>query len=154
MAEESLYYVVESSVLPEVFAAVLRAKQLLADGTASSAAEAARLAGISRSAFYKYKDKVFVYNQTEKLMTLHTVLTDQPGVLSSLLSAYAQAGANVLTVFQDIPAGDTASVSISARVDSLQCSPEEFVRRLEQLPGVLKIIRVGHQKREERMDQS
>ena len=53
------YYIVSSKVLPEVFAKVVQAKRLLGTGAAHSASEAARLVGISRSAFYKYKDAIF-----------------------------------------------------------------------------------------------
>ena len=48
---------VDAAILPEVFGKVLQAKEYLQSGQAETAAQAARLAGISRSAFYKYKDK-------------------------------------------------------------------------------------------------
>lgn len=53
---------VDAALLPEVFGKVLEAKALLQSGQAETAAEAARLAGLSRSAFYKYKDGVFAYD--------------------------------------------------------------------------------------------
>ena len=85
---------VDAAILPEVFGKVLQAKEYLQSGQAETAAEAARLAGISRSAFYKYKDAVFTYEpeRTGHILTVHFVLKDNPGVLSSLLSACAQAG--------------------------------------------------------------
>lgn len=98
---------VDQQVLPEVFVRVLEAKRSLLSGEASSAAEAARRAGLSRSAFYKYKDAVFPYDagRTGYILTVHSVLRDRPGVLSSMLAAFADAGANILTVNQNIPAG-------------------------------------------------
>ena len=42
-----------------MFLKVLQAKELLASGSVSNISTAARQAGISRSAFYKYKDYVF-----------------------------------------------------------------------------------------------
>ena len=58
MAKVSKYYIVEASALPEVFLKVAEAKQLLSTGKAATVNEATRLTGISRSAFYKYRDAV------------------------------------------------------------------------------------------------
>lgn len=131
----------DARALPDVFLKVLKAKELLASGAAESAADAARQAALSRSAFYKYKDAVFPYNEEAegRLLTLHFLLQDRPGVLSSLLSAFAEAGANILTVNQNIPSGGTAGVSVSARVDRLEMTVDLFLQTLGSLPGVLKI---------------
>ncbi len=136
---------VDASALPDVFEKVLVAKGLLASGEAESASEAARMAGISRSAFYKYKNMVFAYEAdgSGHILTVHFVLSDRPGVLSSVLSAFAQAGANVLTVNQNIPADGAASVSISARTDRLQMPPEQFLQQLKLIAGVKRISRIG-----------
>lgn len=139
------FLLVDAAVLPEVFARVVDAKRLLATGRAASSAEAARLAGISRSAFYKYKDAVFPYDEEKagRILTVHAVLQDQPGILSSVLTAFAEAGANILTVNQNIPAGGTASVSISARTDRLQLPVDGFIHALSALEGVERIVRIS-----------
>lgn len=136
---------VDASVLPDVFKKVLAAKSLLASGEAESATDAARMAGISRSAFYKYKNMVFPYDADGggHILTVHFVLSDRPGVLSSVLTAFASAGANVLTVNQNIPADGSASVSISARTDRLQLPPEQFLQQLKSVAGVRRISRIG-----------
>ena len=138
---------VDADVLPEVFVRVLDAKQLLASGQAVSAAEASRLAGISRSAFYKYKDAVLPYDAEKpgQILTVHFILRDRPGVLSSVLSAFADAGANILTVNQNIPEGSTASVSISARTDRLDMQMEPFIQLLSQMSGVERIARISNE---------
>ena len=107
-------------------------------------AQAARLAGISRTAFYKYRDAVFSYDAGKSggIVTVHLILQDNPGVLSALLAAFADAGANILTVNQNIPAGGVASVSISARTDRLIMPVDGFVRTLGALPGVERITRL------------
>ena len=53
MGEHPKYFLVDSQILPEVYLKVTLAKKLLAQGKVKSASEAARAAGISRSAFYK-----------------------------------------------------------------------------------------------------
>ena len=52
------YYLVEASVLPEIFAKVIEAKELLETGQVRTVADAVACVDISRSAFYKYKDFV------------------------------------------------------------------------------------------------
>ena len=124
---------VDAAVLPEVFVRVADAKELLASGKAASASEAARIAGVSRSAFYKYKDSVFSYNvhQSGRIMTVHAELCDQPGVLSEFYRRLRRQG-NIQTVNQNIPVEGKALVSISARIDRLNIPVEEFVRTLSE----------------------
>lgn len=136
---------VDSGAVPEVFVRVVEAKRYLQSGEADTAAEAARMAGISRSAYYKYKEAVFPYDEerTGHILTVHLLLRDRPGMLSSVLTAFAEAGANILTVNQNIPAGGTASVSISARTDRMALPAEDFIRRLRALGGVRRIERIS-----------
>ena len=136
---------VDSGAVPEVFVRVVEAKRYLQSGEADTAAEAARMAGISRSAYYKYKEAVFPYDEerTGHILTVHLLLRDRPGMLSSVLTAFAGAGANILTVNQNIPAGGTASVSISARTDRMALPVEDFIRRLRALDGVRRIERIS-----------
>ena len=107
---------VSADALPEVFRLVVEAKQYLMSGAAANTSEAARMAGISRSAYYKYKDSVYPYQSkgASRLVTIHAVLEDRPGVLMALISSFYDAGANILTVNQNIPVMGAALVSISA----------------------------------------
>lgn len=139
------FLLVDESALPDIFKKVMAAKQYLIAGTASSTSEAARMAGISRSAFYKYKDAVYPYKDkgSSRLITLHAVLQDKPGVLMSLISAFYAAGANILTVNQNIPVMGVALVSISARVDCLRMSLDELLDSLRSLDGVQTIENIA-----------
>ena len=58
MREDS-YLVIDEKVLPEVYQKVVRANALLESGQAASTSEAVRMAGLSRSVYYKYRDAVF-----------------------------------------------------------------------------------------------
>ena len=135
------YYLVERSLLPEVFQRVIEANEAIASGRASTASEAARMAGLSRSAYYKYKDGVrpFFFFFTDRIVTFHFMLLDQPGVLSSILGLMAASGANLLTVNQSIPMRGQASVTIAARTGGMQYSVEELMHRAERLEGVSKV---------------
>lgn len=136
------YLVVEESALPEVYQKVVKANALLESGEASTASEAVRKAGISRSVYYKYRDAVFPYTQkaSSGILTVQVILTDRPGVLVSLLTVFYQAGANILTVnHQNIPVKGRAFVSVSARIDTMEQAPGELIESLKQVGGVIKI---------------
>ena len=86
--EKKKYYLVSAEALPEVFIKVAEAKRMLQVGEADTVGEAARLVGISRSAFYKYKDAVqpFQNMKAGRIITFYTLLKDTPGALSNILS--------------------------------------------------------------------
>jgi len=137
---------VDAGALPEVFLGVSEAKRLLAAGEVTSAGEAARMAGISRSAFYKYRDAVFPYDaaQSGRILTIHAVLRDRPGMLSGVLLAFADAGANILTVNQNIPSGGKASITVSARIDLLNRPADVFLKELAEIDGVSRVEVVSY----------
>ena len=135
------FLVIDKDVLPDVFQKVLLASSLLKSGEASSTTEAVRLAGISRSVYYKYRDAVFPYRKTEKssILTIQAILSDKPGVLMNLLSCFYRANANILTVNQNIPVKGRAFVSVSARIERLNCPTDRFIEDVRGVSGVLKI---------------
>ena len=67
---EKKFLIVDQAVLPEVFSKVLRAKELLASGAAKNVSAAAKMVDLSRSAFYKYKDSVFDFENTKSIVTV------------------------------------------------------------------------------------
>lgn len=141
------YLLVDTRVLPEIFTKVVQAKHLLASGKAKNSSEAARMTGISRSAFYKYKDSVYQYTSSvsENIITVYAALLDQPGVLSRFLSELYQVGANVLTINQNIPVDAVAPVSISVSLEGLAVTREELFQNLRRVEGVVEVRRVSGQ---------
>lgn len=135
------YLLVDASVLPEVFLKVVYAKRLLAQGKAKSFSEAAELAEISRSAFYKYKDSVFTTeNQAARqIVTIYAQLVDEAGVLSALLTELGKSGANILTINQNIPVDGVAPVSIAIRTGQLKQDPADLIQTLKLLHGVVTV---------------
>lgn len=131
------YLLVEESILPEVYTKVIMAKNLLASGDATSASSAAKMAGISRSAYYKYKDKIFEYaSDAEDTATINAKLLDNAGVLSSVMNALYQAGANVISVNQSIPVNNVADVSITVRTSGMMASNDDLVSDIAAINGV------------------
>lgn len=135
------YLLVDKNVLPEVFLKVVDAKKLIAAGKAKSLSDAAKIVGISRSALYKYKDSVFNYDSkiVDNIATFYATLEDRMGVLSALITELYKAGANILTVNQNIPVDGVASVSVSARIDELTIEEDVLMNRLKTLDGVAEI---------------
>ena len=139
MAGKERYFLIESAALPEVYSRVVEAKKLLAQGKAKNLSHAAALSGLSRSALYKYKDSVFIYNEniSENILTFSTAMEDEPGILSSVLSTLYQHGANILTINQNIPVDGIALASFSVRFDPSLFSQEEIMENLGTLRGVV-----------------
>ena len=100
MAREIKYYIVAANALPEIFVKVAEAKRMMQTGEADTVGAATKMAGISRSAFYKYRDSVQPFNdmKTGRIITFYALLKDNPGVLSNVLSIFAGSGANILTI--------------------------------------------------------
>ncbi len=139
--KEDRYLLINSAVLPPVFEGVILAKELLASGKVTSAAAAAKSAGISRSAFYKYKDYVFKYSGLNgDTLNLKALLSDRAGVFSALTAELFSCGANIITVSQGIPENGTASASLTVSTGGI--SPEELIDRLLQIDGVISIKRI------------
>lgn len=133
--------VVDSQVIPEIFLKVLEAKKMIARGDAKSSVEACRNVGISRSAYYKYKDSVFSYEEklTNKIISLYAVLKDEPGVLSNVLTEFCKMGANVLTVNQNIPIDSVASVTFSIKFETDSLANNLIKSKLTGIYGVVDI---------------
>ena len=140
MGKTPSYFIVEASALPEVFLKVAEAKRLLETGEVDTVHLAARQVGISRSAFYKYKDAVqpFQNMHAGRIITFYALLKDIPGVLSNYLSIFANSGANILTINQTIPTNGCAGVTISVETDDMSQELEELMSRATAAEGVLK----------------
>ena len=136
--------VVDSRVLPDVFDKVIAVKKLIASGDEKSSASACKRVGISRSAYYKYKDYVFSYEEklTQRIISIYTILRDEPGVLAGFISNLHSLNANILTVNQSIPVDSVASVTISLRLNEDTQDIMMIKEILSKLQGVvdLKII--------------
>ena len=138
--EKKQYFIVSADALPEVFGKVAEAKRLLQVGEVKTIGEAAKAVGISRSAFYKYKDEVQPFHNMNAghILTFYALLKDNPGVLRNFLSIFADSGANILTINQTIPTNGCAGVTISAETSDMGESVDAMMAQIRSEPGVLK----------------
>ena len=141
MAKTTKYYIVAAEALPEIFIKVAEAKRMMQTGEVDTVGEATKRAGISRSAFYKYKDSVQPFNdmKAEHIITFYAMLKDKSGVLSRVLSIFASSGANILTINQSIPTNGCAAVTISAETSDMAESLEQLLATVSALDGVVKL---------------
>ena len=140
MTSKPRYYLVEESALPEVFLKVAETKRLLSTGEATTVNEATRMTDISRSAFYKYRDSVLPFQNmmTGRIITFQFLVHDEPGQLSEILTIFAAAQANIMTINYIVPTNGTAVITISASTLDLNISIEELMARLNSTRGVVK----------------
>ena len=140
MGVKTKYYIVAAEALPEIFVKVAEAKRMMQTGEADTVGAATKLVGISRSAFYKYKDSVQPFNdmKAEHIITFYAMLKDVAGILSGVLAVFAASGANILTINQSIPTNGCAAVTISAETSRMEESLEHLMGDVTALEGVLK----------------
>ena len=140
MGSKTKFYIVAADALPDIFIKVAEAKGMMQSGEAGTVGEATRRVGISRSAFYKYKDAVQPFNDMKAghIITFYAMLKDSPGVLSNVLGIFAGSGANILTINQTIPTNSCAAVTISAETSDMEISLEELIGQASGLEGVVK----------------
>ena len=140
MGAKTKYYIVAAEALPEIFIKVAEAKRMMQAGEVSTVGAATRAVGISRSAFYKYKDAVQPFNNMKagRIITFYTMLKDSPGVLSNVLSIFAGSGANILTINQSIPTNGCAAVTVSAETSDMEQTLEELMALVTSVDGVVK----------------
>ena len=131
------YLLLDMSVLPEVYVKVIEAKGYLQSGEAANASQAVKMAGISCSAYYKYKDKIFEYSeQGDDATTINAKLQDNAGVLSSVMNELYLAGANILAVNQSIPVNNIADVSITVSFAQSGHMTDEVLEKIKSVGGV------------------
>lgn len=138
MREKGQYYVLREKAVPEVLLKVMEAKRLIDSGKASSVQEAAEKVGISRSSFYKYKDDIFPFHDTQRgeTVTLVIQLDDEPGLLSMVLKNVAEFRANILTIHQSVPVNGIASLTLSIDVLPETGDVTRMAANIERQAGV------------------
>ena len=140
MSAQRKFFIVEASVLPKVFTKVAETKLLLQSGAASTVNEATKMTGISRSAFYKYRDALLPFqNMTSgRIITFQLLLHDRPGMLQSILGIFSEHNANIITINSIVPTDGCAVVTISAETIHIDTDLEDLLLALRETSGVIK----------------
>lgn len=138
MDKNSTYLLVDTSVLPEVFTKVIEVKKILGNGKVKTVNDAVRQVGMSRSAYYKYKDFIFPFYETSRgrVITLFFVVEDFSGILSSIINKIAAAKANIITINQNVPINGLADVTISIETNGMVTDIKEMMENIGEIGGV------------------
>lgn len=132
--------------MPEAMVKTVQVKDMLARGEANTVHEAVNEVGLSRSAFYKYRDLVFLYEEEGqgRLITLSLILEHRQGILSSVLNSIAQMGGNIITINQGIPMSQAAHLTMTVDVKNINGSLDDLTDNLQNMHGVRKAEIVGY----------
>ena len=140
------YLIVEKSALPDYFLKVVEARRLLESGVCQQVSGACEQVGISRSTYYKYKDKVIEPTRLTvgRKAVLMLMLDHESGVLSKVLNRLTGFAVNILTITQSLPIHDRASVTISMDISELSDTLDAMLEALSQVAGVesLRLVAV------------
>ncbi len=144
MANDEVY-LVSKRALPKVLVKVAEVKRMLAKNRNMTVQEATDALSLSRSSFYKYKDDVQPFHETSRGKTVNVLLqvSDEPGILSAILSEVAGCRANVLTIQQSIPIGGMASVALGFEMLPETAELAELEDRITALTGVQRLQVLG-----------
>jgi len=139
------YFIVREDILPEAIVKTVQVKELLKRGEAETVHEAVERVGLSRSAFYKYKDGIYAMDQMdrERLVTISMDLEHRSGILSKVLGLVAGLEGNVLTIHQSIPLQGLANVVISVDMSVMSAPLTALIEGIRKADGVRRANVVG-----------
>ena len=144
-SEKNTFYLVREEILPEAIKKTIKVKEILKRGEIKTINEAVEKMGLSRSAYYKYKDYVFPFYEAsqDKIVTLTFLLEHKAGVLSSVLNTISQDSGSVLTINQGIPLQGVANATISIETVNLSIDLEALLDKLRMVDGVKRLEVLG-----------
>lgn len=135
------FFIVNSKVLPEVFQKVVHVKELIYTGEVKDISEGVKEVGISRSAFYKYKDNVFSMSENIKgqKATIALLLAHEAGTLSTILDKIAENKGNIMTINQDIPINNAANVTITFDISEMEVDMKRILEEIKNIDNIIKV---------------
>lgn len=133
------YLIVDKAILPDYFEKVIEARTLLRDGKFQNVSEAVKEVGISRSTYYKYKDFVFSPSDSNigRKALISIMLDDKKGALSEILNFLYSVECNIITINQNIPINEVASIIISMDISDTKTPIEEILVNLKTVKYVV-----------------
>ncbi len=132
------FLLVSTDVCPEILLKTVEAKKKIDLYTGRSTTEILQEVGIGKSAFYKYRDKVFSYDKLdhEQVVTLYFVVEDFSGILASIINKVALAKGNILTINQTVPIEGLADVTVSMDTAGMCKTMEQLISDICDVKGV------------------
>lgn len=148
MKKKKESYMVDFSILPTAVKATIRAKQMLEDGRANSIYDAVRKVGISRSAFYKYKDHVSdaLDENARDVLTMTVMLQNDVTVLTRLLRKFSKEETEPIMMVRTATMGGLVALMLSFYLADLPYDSEDFIKMVRGVKGVEDVIVMGDER--------
>ncbi len=139
------YLIIDKRALPDVYEKVLYAKKLLKDGKVKEITEAVKIAGISRSVYYKYKDFVFEFSETSegRKVTYNIIVKNEKGILSVISNYISEIGGDIITINQGIPLNGYANISITIDISTVAGDIKTLTEGIGQIRNIEKVEFIG-----------
>ncbi len=130
------FLLVDKTVLPPYYEQVVEAVKLV-DQEGKNISDVCKILNISRSTYYKYKDKVFELSSTYGRKAIISLRAEnEKGVLSTILNTIASLQGNILTINQDMPIHNLAYITVTLDTKDLTVSIYDLISNLKKLPKI------------------
>ena len=145
--ETAKSYVVREDILPEAILKTVRVKEMLTRGDALTVHEAVEKVGMSRSAFYKYREGIEPYaaQDHETVTAITLILEHRSGILSGVLDTVSSMKGTVESVNQSMPVQGISVITMNVNT-TLVGETAELMDRLRGQEGVIRAEIVSTQR--------
>ena len=139
------FYLVDFQILSEAIKKTIRTKQLLKEGTVLTINEAVKRTGISRSAYYKYKDHVApaVDVKDEKVYSLVITVAEDIAISSRKI---AKGKNQIITIHRSLPVNKFTMLNVVFESLELKSSVIKLIDVIKNMKGVKKVDLIGRDK--------
>lgn len=133
------FLLVSTSVLPDYFLNVVKATELVSSGE-MSVSEACEVTQISRSTFYKYRNKVFSSDREYmRKSILSFKMIDEKGVLNGILRIIYNHNINIVSINQALPIRNYSYVIIMVDLSESSVDLTDLTKELKQVNGIKSV---------------
>ena len=133
------FLIIDRSILPDCYEKVIKAVRLV-EQEGKNVSEVCKKLDISRSTYYKYKDKVFEMSSSYDRKAIISLRVEHAkGVLSNILNYIANYQGNILTINQEMPIHDIAYITVTLETKDLTVSVYELTAELKSVPKVKEV---------------
>ncbi|MBQ3234571.1 MAG: ACT domain-containing protein [Clostridia bacterium] len=137
------FLIIHKDVMPPFLVKVVKAVRLIEEEN-KSVSDACKDLDISRSTFYKYKDKVFeLKSDFGRKAILSFKVENAMGVLSDIINNISKYKGNILTINQDMPIHNLAYVSVMIDAKDMSVSVYELIAELKKIQKVKDVSLVA-----------
>ena len=130
------FLIIHKDVMPPFLVKVVKAVRLIEEEN-KSVSDVCKELDVSRSTFYKYKDKVFeLKSDFGRKAILSFKVENAMGVLSDIINNISKYKGNILTINQDMPIHNLAYVSVMIDAKDMLVSIYELITELKKIQKV------------------